>query len=80
MGCFNSGEEIDVSESAEKTATGWNWIVGSRKWHWFGQDGVSLCRKWMIFSNADAQEGNDESVDNCTACKRLLKRRRATIA
>ncbi len=51
---------------------GWNWLINSRKWHWFGLDGRSLCGKYLTFgSNADAEtEDKINSSDNCAVCKR----------
>jgi hypothetical protein len=53
---------------------GWNWLVNSRKWHFFALDGRSLCGKFMILgSNEDSsQEDKPSSPDNCKAC---LKKR-----
>ena len=47
----------------------------SRKWHYF-VNGMSLCRK-IGFYQGQLEQGNDESNDNCTACKKLLQKRNA---
>jgi hypothetical protein len=50
---------------------GWNYLINSRKWHYFGKDGRSLCGKFLVFSNADAQtEDKLGSPDNCSGCKK----------
>lgn len=50
---------------------GWNWLINSTKWHWFDEDGRSLCKNFMVLSNESAEIGNDESKDNCKACIKL---------
>ena len=56
---------------------GWNWLHNSRKWHYFGVDGRSLCGGFALFgSNADAETGNDDSKDNCAKCRRELAKRK----
>lgn len=57
----------------KKPLEGWGWPANSRKAHYF-VDGKALCGKWMFFGNLE--EGNDESSDNCTACKKALVKRR----
>ena len=47
----------------------------SRKWHYF-VNGMSLCRKIGLY-RGQLEQGNDESNDNCTACKKLLQKRKA---
>lgn len=48
---------------------GWNWLINSRKWHYFGTDGRSLCGKFMILGgNRDASEEDTPSPDNCKEC------------
>ncbi len=56
---------------------GWGFPLNSRKAHYF-VDSRSLCGKWMFFGNLE--QGNDESPDNCTACKKALHKRRAKEA
>lgn len=57
---------------------GWNYIMDTgsmrkSKWHYFKEDGRSLCGRAMIFNNKNAEQGNDDSSDNCAACKRKKK-------
>lgn len=51
---------------------GWDWIHNSPKWHYFRSAGQSLCGRYMVFVLKDAQQGNDNSPDNCTGCKNAL--------
>lgn len=58
---------------------GWNWLFNSSKWHYF-REGRSLCGKWMTLGNPEYQQGNDNSPDNCAACKRKLLKEREQYA
>lgn len=50
---------------------GWNWLINSRKWHYFQADGRSLCGRYAILGdNADSEQGGEGSPDNCQACVR----------
>lgn len=44
------------------------------KWHYFEEDGRSLCGKYGFFTGR-LEEGSDESPDNCAECKRQLAKR-----
>ena len=55
---------------------GWGFPRGSQKAHYFQEDGMSLCRKWGFY-RGDKEQGNDDSPDNCIACKKALQRRKA---
>lgn len=55
---------------------GWGWIRNSPKWHYF-VDGRSLCGKWLGLGLGELEQGNDESGDNCTVCKKALAKRKA---
>lgn len=58
-----------------KPKEGWAGVEGGRKWHYF-VDGRSLCRKYGFFGNqSNLEQGNDNSPDNCTECKRKLLKR-----
>ncbi len=56
----------------KKIEEGWQHPLASKKWHYF-REGRSLCRKWM-FLGEHFEQGNDESEDNCTSCKKILKK------
>ena len=60
-------------------AEGWGKPKYSNKWHYFLDDGMSLCGKFGFYCG-DTEEGNDDSADNCTACKKALQRRKAKEA
>ena len=58
--------------------TGWV-LMGSPargKFHWVGEDGRSLCLKWMALNSQPREQGNDASPDNCAECKRRLPKAR----
>ena len=50
---------------------GWTWLINSPRWHYFVK-GKSLCGRWMIISDANLEIGNDNSPDNCKACRKKL--------
>lgn len=52
---------------------GWGFPQRSQKAHYFTEDGRSLCGKWGFY-HGDVEQGNDDSADNCTACKKALQR------
>ncbi len=52
---------------------GWTWLINSKKWHYFDKDGRSLCGRWLTFGR-EFEQGNDNSPDNCKACRRELKK------
>ena len=63
---------------SEERKTGWGWVIGSRKWHYFDEEGYSLCKKWYKFTDGALEQGNDNSPDNCSMCrKKLLKQQEA---
>ena len=55
----------------EKLKEGWGYLINSTKWHYF-RNGRSLCGKWGILSDKALELGNDDSPDNCKACKKKL--------
>lgn len=60
-----------------KVKPGWTWLYNATKWHYFGADGKSLCRRWLVFRNDDASQEDTPSPDNCVACWR---KRQAALA
>lgn len=49
---------------------GWGKSPASPKWHYFPEgESFSLCRR-IGFYFGPTEEGNDDSSDNCAACKR----------
>ena len=53
--------------------SGWHYLINSPKWHYFGEDGHSICGRWFTFAS-DFEQGNDDSPDNCKSCqKKLIK-------
>jgi len=51
---------------------GWTWLINSKKWHYF-REGRSLCRQFLLLSSNDLETGNNDSADNCAACKKKIK-------
>lgn len=64
-----------MNETTEpvKPTEGWGWPINSRKAHYY-IGGMSLCRKWMMLGG-NLEQGNDDSADNCKACKTKLAKR-----
>lgn len=64
-------------EMAAENWSGWVKMENSRKWHYFASgdnDMTSLCGKFMMLRKpAIIEEGNDDSPDNCSACRRKLR-------
>lgn len=52
---------------------GWGFPRGSKKAHYFLANRMSLCNKFGFY-HAEKEQGNDDSNDNCTACKKALKK------
>lgn len=50
---------------------GWTWLWNSTKWHYF-KNGQSLCRRFMLLGKGDFEQDNNNSPDNCKACKKVL--------
>lgn len=55
---------------------GWARPGNAQKWHYFNDDIVSVCRKWMFAGEMD--EGQDDHPDNCIQCQRKKKRQDET--
>ena len=47
---------------------GWKFVGNSLKAHYFNNDNISLCGKWLAWSIADVEDKNHKSKDNCAAC------------
>jgi hypothetical protein len=56
---------------ADENKEGWGPPSQSRKWHYF-ISGRSLCGKFGWFDKDPLDTGNDNSPDNCAACKKKL--------
>jgi len=57
----------------KKPPRGWGFPRLSKKAHYF-VDGRSLCGKWLF--TGDLEDSNDDSPDNCTACKKAVRKLR----
>jgi hypothetical protein len=69
-------EATHMTEKKMSTEEGWTYLYNSPKWHYFEKDGRSLCKRWMTFTK-EFEIGNDDSADNCAACKKALAKRKA---
>lgn len=62
-----------------ETETGWGNpkpFSTRSKFHYYGEDGRSLCGKWFRFAGQpEVEEGMDEHSDNCAECKRKKVKR-----
>ncbi len=62
---------------------GWWWPMNSRKAHYIGPDGRSLCRKWQSWAPVVRLEleapDSPPSRDDCAACRRKLEKRQAGV-
>lgn len=50
---------------------GWTHLYNAYKWHYF-RNYESLCKKWMILSDAALEQGMNQSPDNCAMCMRKI--------
>jgi hypothetical protein len=56
-----------------KCRKGWGYLSNSPKWHYFDEDGRSLCGRYARFDgNMHSEDFNDTSSDNCAACRKKL--------
>lgn len=52
----------------------------SSKYHFFGKDGRSLCGKYgRLLGLPEVFDENDESADNCAACKKKIAKYRSQV-
>jgi hypothetical protein len=61
---------------------GWGYLRNSPKFHYFDRHtGMSACGRWMrLGSMDDLEDSNDDSLENCSACRRKVKKIRALTA
>ena len=59
------------AEQVDKNVEGWTWTHGARKWHYY-REWRAICGGMLLFKHpAEGYElNNDNSADNCAACKR----------
>ena len=53
---------------------GWVKLFDAKKWHYFADNGKSLCGKWMVFTVPKDADQEDDHSENCAECKRKLKK------
>lgn len=69
-----------ADHNIDQRKEGWGSVPNvSRKWHYFAEDGRSLCRRFLAL-HRNFEQGNDGSPDNCAACRRKLEARAAPDA
>lgn len=56
------------------SAHGWYGPPNSRRWHYFGDDGRSLCGKWLVvaWDAALIDKAYGPANGDCAACERKL--------
>jgi hypothetical protein len=62
-----------MPRSMNEVKEGWGFPSRSNKAHYFLANGMSLCSKYGFY-HGQKEQGDDDSDDNCTACKKALKR------
>lgn len=57
----------------DKAKEGWTWTQGSRKWHYY-RERRAICGGMLLFVHPSEgyELGNNDSKDNCAACKRRI--------
>ena len=61
-----------ISQRDADLKTGWwnpNPFISRGKFHYVGDDGRSLCGKWL-YLKGDLDDSKDDHPDNCTACRK----------
>jgi hypothetical protein len=54
---------------------GWGWVARSPRWHYFTDALRSLCGRFQLRdATQKLTQGNDESPDNCAACRTRVQR------
>lgn len=66
---------ILMTKTTKTVKEGWGKPLESRKWHYF-VDSRSLCGSWGFYFGA-LEQGKEASPDNCAACKKRFKARKA---
>ena len=68
--------------------TGWGNPTPSSKFnfgrnpefHYFGGDGLSLCRRWGVGHTREVEEGRDDHPDNCPLCVKAMEKQKMGAA
>jgi len=58
--------------------TGWGFPDGSRKCHFFLEDGMALCRKYGFFFGPKSLDNGKTSPDDCSVCRKILDKQKKT--
>ena len=52
---------------------GWTYLLNAAKWHYFNEDGRSLCKRWMVLSHrTDTQDTVPSKALGCKTCRKAL--------
>lgn len=64
---------VETTVGPDSRVEGWTWVRNSRKWHYY-RECRAICGGMMMFCHPSEgyELGNDDSEDNCAACKRKL--------
>ncbi len=57
-------------------ASGWAHMDNSRRWHFFGAVGGSLCGRWAFFGEV-RDAAPSANADTCSACMAKIRAERA---
>lgn len=65
------GTNLSAGLAVDPKTEGWTWTQGGRKWHYY-RNGRAICGGMMLFAHPGEgyELGNNDSKDNCAACKR----------
>lgn len=57
---------------ADEKYQGWYHVIGSTKWHYFQNEPISLCRRWLVpgLDPKQLEDDNHTSPDNCKTCQK----------
>jgi len=60
-----------LGAAPDRMTEGWTWHHGGRKWHYY-RNGCAICGGMMLLKHPSEgyELGNDDSADNCAACRR----------
>ena len=64
------------AEEVAPAMEGWGWLWNAKKWHYFAEDGRSLCGKWFRFGVNGLDPADVRSEQNCTGCQRKFDQRK----
>jgi hypothetical protein len=63
---------MNIASTAMVSPKGWGRPMQSRRFHYFDNNSMSLCRKWGFYFG-DAEDTHDDHTDNCAVCQKLVR-------